>query len=47
MDTSALTRQEKAALLKTDFLNRNGDNYTSHRTTARLGWERKIGRAHV
>jgi cobalamin biosynthesis protein CobT len=42
MDTSALTRQEKAALLKTDFLNRNGDNYTSHRTTARLGWERTL-----
>ena len=36
---TTLTRQEKVDLLHRDFLERNGSNFTSHRTTGRLGWE--------
>ena len=36
---TTLTRQEKIDLLHRDFLGRNGSNFTSHRTTGRLGWE--------
>ena len=36
---TTLTRQEKIDLLHRDFLERNGSNFTSHRTTGRLGWE--------
>ena len=34
-----MTRQQKIDIITSDFLSRNGKNYTSHRSTGRLGWE--------
>lgn len=34
-----MTRQQKIDIITSDFLSRNGRNYTSHKSTGRLGWE--------
>lgn len=34
-----MTRQQKIDIITSDFLSRNGKNYTSQKSTGRLGWE--------